>query len=136
MSFSLALRLHCGGCAASHANREKEIREYANCFRRASHDGGVDAGLRRGRRKLCSAPAATSSFHRGYGRAKERVGAARKYGEIFRHGNKHDGYECGLEREWQGRRERGHRHDHAGRRVHRACRLAFARECASYSDEP
>jgi hypothetical protein len=70
MSFSLFLRLHCGGCAASHANREKEIREYANCFRRASHDGGVDAGLRRGRRKLCSAPAATSSFHRGYGREK------------------------------------------------------------------
>jgi hypothetical protein len=136
MSFSLALRLHCGGYAASHANREKEIPEYANRFCRASHDGGVDAGLRRRRRRLCSAPAATSSFHRGNGHAKERVGAARKYGDIFRNGNKHDGYECDLEREWRGRRKCGHRHDHARRRVYRAYGLAFARECTGYSDEP
>jgi hypothetical protein len=136
ISFSLALRLHCGGCAASHANREKEIREYANRFRRASHDGGMDAGLRRRRRKLCSAPAATSSFHRGYGDAKERVGAARKYGDIFRHGNKHDGYECELECEWHGRREPSRLHHYTRRRVHLTRGSALARERANYGNKP
>jgi hypothetical protein len=68
-------------------------------FFRSPHDGGVDAGLRRSRRKLRSASGATSSFHCGYGRAEERVGGARKYGDVFGHGNEHDGYQCELERE-------------------------------------
>jgi hypothetical protein len=131
---------HAAPSANAHRERNEE-EEFASAVGRrdgngAPHDGCVDSGLRRGRRRLSSAPAASTSLHsserdtdewkRAVGRDVEFCGDGIEYGQ----------YGGDLERQWRSWRLYARRNDFGGRNLHGSLGSSDARDCERDCHEP